>query len=175
MKNKTIKNIIIDVDGVLTDGKFHYSTSGKIIKIFGADDSDALDLLKSKVSNIFMVTGDKRGFPISKKRLDDMGLPLKLVSTFKRVSWIEKRFKLDETIYMGDGIYDFMVFKKVAYSIAPANAFYKTKEKANFVTQSEGGSGAVAEACIHILEKFFDWSFDNHDFSKGTGAWKKNN
>ena len=74
---------------------------------------------------------------------------------------------------MGDGIYDPLVFKKVGYSIAPANAFFKTKEMANFVTNARGGEGAVAEACLHILEKFFG-PFDlfNSDFSNGSGAWK---
>ncbi|MBU3935612.1 HAD hydrolase family protein [Patescibacteria group bacterium] len=171
--SKTIKNVIFDVDGVLTDGKFHYSTEGKVMKVFGADDSDGLSLLKSRVNEIHMVTGDKRGFAISKKRIDDMKFPLHLVSTFERVDWIKNRFKLEETIYVGDGIFDFLVFRKVAYSIAPANAFYKTKKEASFVTKSSGASGAVAEACIHILENFFDWSLDDHDFFEGSGSWNK--
>lgn len=156
MKNKNkIKNFIIDVDGVLTDGSYYYTAKGKEAKIFGPDDHDALLLLKPHL-NICMVTGDKRGFPITKKRIvDDMKFPLHLVSTFERSEWISKKFNPAETIYMGDGIFDAMVFDGVAYGIAPANAFYTTKQKANFVTQSRGGDSAVAEACLHILEKFF--------------------
>ena len=119
-----------------------------------------------------MISGDKRGFTITKKRIDDMGFPVTLVSTFERVKWIEEKFNLDETIFMGDGIYDALVFEKIGYSIVPANAFYLTKKKANFVTQSKGGEGAVAEACLHIMEKFFE-SFDlsKIDLSSGSGAW----
>ena len=97
-----------------------------------------------------------------------------MVSTFERIEWIRERFDPEETIYMGDGIFDPLVFKYVAYGIAPANAFYKTKELADFVTNARGGEGAVAEACLHILEKFFE-PFDLflHDFKKGSGAWKK--
>ena len=62
-----------------------------------------------------MISGDKRGFSITKKRVDDMGFPLNLVSTFERVKWLEKKFNLKETIYMGDGIYDALVFEKVKY------------------------------------------------------------
>ena len=60
------KIFILDVDGVMTDGKFYYSAEGKIFKSFGADDSDALGLL-NKYIKINFITGDKKGFPISKR------------------------------------------------------------------------------------------------------------
>ena len=88
------KNFILDVDGVFTDGKFHYSSEGKVFKTFGDADSDALSLIKNYL-HIEIVTGDKRGFPISKKRIqDDMGYNLNLVSTFQRKEWIQDKFKL---------------------------------------------------------------------------------
>ncbi len=174
-KKKQLKNFIIDVDGVLTDGRFYYTAEGKVMKAFGPDDHDALLLLKPYL-NICMVTGDRRGFPISKKRIEqDMKFPLELVSTFERVKWMKDNgFKPQETIYMGDGIFDAMVFDEVAYGIAPANAFHTTKAKADFVTKSAGGDSAVAEACIHILQKFFV-PFDplNVALKKGSGEWGK--
>lgn len=168
------KTFLLDVDGVFTDGSFYYTGEGKIMKKFGPDDNDALDLLRTFLT-IEAISGDKRGFHITKKRiLEDMGLPLTQVSTFERVQWIEKRFKLNEVIYMGDGILDPLVFKKVGYSIAPANAFYTAKREASFVTNAIGGSGAVAEACIHILDTFFEpFNYDTLDFSKGSSVWKK--
>ena len=59
------KNFILDVDGVLTTGQFLYDENGKKFKIFGPDDSDALNILK-KYINIVFVSADKRGFKISK-------------------------------------------------------------------------------------------------------------
>jgi 3-deoxy-D-manno-octulosonate 8-phosphate phosphatase (KDO 8-P phosphatase) len=56
-----------------------------------------------------------------------------------------------------NGILDYLVFSKVMYSIAPANALRSTKIKANYVTENSGGERAVAEACIHILGKFFKY------------------
>ena len=130
---------LLDVDGVFTDGKFVYTAEGKLSKTFGPDDNDALCLLKDQL-HIHAVSGDKRGFKITQKRIqEDMGLPLDLVSTFERVDWIKSHFDPKKVIYMGDGIFDPLVFKHVAYSIAPANAFYKTKEAANFITQARGG------------------------------------
>lgn len=169
-----IKNFILDVDGVLTDGQFYYSAEGKMMKSFGPDDHDALLLLKPFV-NICMVTGDKKGFDISRKRVEeDMKFPINLVSTFERIEWINKNFDPKETIYMGDGIFDSAVFEHVAYGIAPANAFYKTKEKANFVTHSRGGDSAVAEACVHILEEFFEpVDLSRIVLEKGAGEWGK--
>lgn len=171
----TPKYLILDVDGVFTDGKFYYSAEGKVMKQFGPEDSDALSLLKGKLV-VHAISGDKRGFPITKKRIaEDMKLQLDLVSTFERVAWIRERYHLAETIYMGDGIYDPLVFKEVAYSIAPANAFYTAKALADFVTNARGGEGAVAEACLHILEKFFHEPFDldKLTFEHGSGAWQK--
>ena len=150
-----IKNFIFDVDGVFTDGKFYYTNEGKVMKIFGDADNDALSIL-SDFMHIEMVTGDKRGFEISKKRISkDMGYKLSLVSTFQRLEWIKERFNLEETIYMGDGIYDPLVFRKVKYSICPKNGFFNTKKYADFITKSKGSEGAVAEAVIHVLENFF--------------------
>jgi 3-deoxy-D-manno-octulosonate 8-phosphate phosphatase (KDO 8-P phosphatase) len=169
------KNFILDVDGVMTDGRFYYSTEGKVMKAFGPDDHDALLLLKPYL-NIVFVSGDKKGFAISKKRItDDMKFPLELVSTFERVHWFKDHgFKPEETIYMGDGLFDAMVFKEVAYGIAPANGFHTTKSAAHYVTQVAGGNGAVAEACVHILEKFFT-PFDPFHIviEQGSGEWEK--
>ena len=156
MKNKKkLSYFILDVDGVMTTGQFIYTNKGKSLKIFGPDDNDGLSLLSPYIK-IQFVTGDKTGYKITKKRIvDDMNYKLNLVSTVRRVEWIKKNFKIDEVIYMGDGIFDHYVMKKVGYSIAPANADINAKKYANFVTKRSGGDRAVAEACIHILKKFF--------------------
>ena len=157
MKNKKkLSCFILDVDGVMTTGHFIYSKKGKIIKVFGPDDNDGLSLLRPFM-NIHFVTGDHSGYDVSKKRIvNDMKYTLDLVSTIRRVDWIKKRFKLNEVIYMGDGIFDHYVMKEVGYSIAPANSDKLAKEYANFVTERSGGNRAVAEACLHIMQEFFE-------------------
>ncbi len=152
---------ILDVDGVMTTGHFFYSKKGKIMKAFGPDDNDALSLLRPFLK-IFFVTGDKKGLEISRKRIvDDMKYPLELVSTIRRIDWIKKNFDPEKTIYMGDGIFDHFVMREVGYSIAPANADPTAKQHAQYVTERSGGNRAVAEACLHILEKFFN-RFDSN-------------
>ena len=150
-----LKYFILDVDGVLTTGHFLYSAEGKVMKIFGPDDNDGLSLLKQNLE-IRFITGDKKGFPISKKRIvEDMKYELEIVSTIRRVDWIKERYPLESVIYMGDGIFDHYVMREVGYSIAPANANKLAKQHANFITERSGGDRAVAEACLHIMEKFF--------------------
>ena len=146
----------LDVDGVLTTGQFLYNKDGKQFKVFGPDDNDALSLLKQFLK-IHFITGDKKGFNISKKRIvSDMKFPLNLVSTVNRIEWIKNQTSsLERVIYMGDGIFDHYVFSKVGYSIAPANADELAKKNSNYVTKRNSGERAVAEACIHILKKFY--------------------
>ena len=154
-KNNNYKVLILDVDGVMTDGKFFYDENGKSFKIFGPDDSDALGIIKHLLEVRF-VTGDRKGFKISKRRIvDDMGFKLDLVSTLKRLEWIEERYDPGSVIYMGDGIFDHFVMQGVGYSIAPQNSLENTKKYADFVTERSGGERAVAEAVIYLLDKFF--------------------
>lgn len=149
------KVFLLDVDGVLTTGHFIYTTAGKSMKIFGPDDNDGLSLLSHNI-NIRFITGDRKGFDISHRRIvEDMNYPLELVSTIRRIDWIRERYDPKDVIYMGDGIFDHYVMKDVGYSIAPQNSDQNAKKYADFVTDRSGGDRAVAEACIHIMDKFF--------------------
>ena len=84
---------ILDVDGVMTTGQFLYSQDGKAYKIFGPHDNDGLKLLNDKVT-IQFITADKRGFPISKKRIiDDMLGPNGLIVSLD-----------NKTLYVADSL-----------------------------------------------------------------------
>ena len=147
---------ILDVDGVLTTGHFIYTTAGKTHKIFGPDDNDGLSILSAFI-DIRFVTGDRKGFKISEKRVvSDMNYQLDLVSTIKRIEWIKERYDVSKVIYMGDGIFDHYVMREVGYSIAPANSDTNAKKYADFITERSGGNRAVAEACLHIMNRFFE-------------------
>lgn len=169
------KFLIIDVDGVMTTGQFLYSADGKVLKVFGPDDHDALSLL-SQYMDIQFVTGDKIGYAISEKRISgDMGFQLDLVSTIRRIDWIKQQYDPNSVIYIGDGIFDHYVMKEVGYSIAPANSDDIAKKHADYITKNSGGERAVAEACLHIMEKFFQ-AYDPGDLPdeqiKLSGRWK---
>ncbi len=150
---KKIKDIyfILDVDGVLTNGQFTYNERGKIAKNFGAHDSDGLDLIKD-FFNILFISSDKKGFKISNRRVTDMGFKLYYVKNQQRLKFVEN-YNFNKVIFMGDGIYDAEILKKVKFGIAPQNAVSEAKKNAHLVTKRCGGDGAVYEACVQILKK----------------------
>lgn len=163
------ENFVLDVDGVLTTSNVLYSKNGMEYKIFGPDDHDALNMLRDKIK-IFFISSNTRGFEISKRRIvDEMKFELFLVPFPERLEWLRNKVDLKKTIFMADGIMDYKVFRETGYSICPSDAFFKTRKEADFVTQSKGGERAVAEACVHILEKFFN--IRDLEPSKKHGIW----
>ena len=151
--NKNL-TFILDVDGVLTTGQFLYSSEGKTYKIFGPHDADGLKMIKEKVS-IFLISADHRGFPISKKRAEDMGYPIKLVSEEERYSYLKKTFDFKNLIFMGDGYFDVRILKECKFGIAPSSARVEAIKAAKYVTPSKAGEGAVLDACLEIKKRFF--------------------
>ncbi len=162
MKNlkKLPEYFILDVDGVITDGQMIYDKNGKKFKTFGPDDTDALKILKQFIK-IYFISGDKKGFNISKKRVTDMGFKISFVPALKRDEWIDKKFGLKNCIYMGDGIFDHLVMRNVMYSITLNNSLEHVLSSADYVTKRSPGNRAVAETVIHILKVFFKINFGN--------------
>jgi 3-deoxy-D-manno-octulosonate 8-phosphate phosphatase (KDO 8-P phosphatase) len=149
------QNLLLDVDGVFTDGKIYSSMEGKIFKVFGPDDHDAIRLIQNLLK-VTVLTADVKGFAITERRIvGDLNLDLHLVDVHGRADWVSNRFDTATCVYMGDGLFDPQVFNRVRYSIAPANAMKRTKESASFVTERRGSEGAIAEAIVHLIDKFF--------------------
>lgn len=154
---------ILDIDGVFTDGKFYYTEHGKVMKEFGADDHDAIKLIRDDV-DVIMLSGDWRGYNISSLRVRDMGYELhKVACNAERVKWMHEQFgkDLSHIIYMGDGFTDVMAFREVGYAICPNNASEYAKKYADYVCRCDGGNRAVAEAVFHIYSHFFNKSFED--------------
>lgn len=144
---------VLDVDGVLSTGQFLYSSDGKAYKVFGPHDADGFRLIKDQVHIVF-ITADQRGFPISQKRVEDLGFEVFLVSEQDRYRFVKEKFGLDRLIYMGDGIFDAPLLKASAFGIAPANARKEAKAAAQFVTESKAAEGAICDACIEIQRRY---------------------
>ena len=155
---------VLDVDGVLTNGKFLYSAEGKVMKEFGPDDSDALKLLSKFVHVVFM-SQDSRGYKITEKRIKDMGFELLNIPSTNRADIIKRTFGLDNTIYMGDSFLDIPTAEACKWSICPANASSYLKTVVSYVTKTNGGERAVAEACFWIVKNILKYNVD--DFIRG--------
>lgn len=144
--------LVLDCDGVLTDGKIYVSARGKEFKVFGPDDHDALDLIRNKLE-VLVVSADRRGSEITRRRVEqELGLKFELVSAQTRGAWMRENFPTRYIIYMGDGYWDHLVHPYVDYLICPSNSNAKVLKVANFITSRVGGDRAVAEAIDHIDE-----------------------
>lgn len=145
---------LLDVDGVLTSGKFQYTDNGKVMKEFGPHDAYSLKKIKDKL-NISFISADERGFEISKKRITDMGFSIDLVDEDYRYKYIQDKYSIEKLIYMGDGDADAKILQDAFIGIAPANSRPEALKSANYITKARGGEGAVAEACDFLEKELF--------------------
>ena len=159
MENFGNKKILVisDVDGCLTDGKFIYTVDGKVAKTFGPHDADGVKLLKANNINVIFVSADKRGFPITSKRINDMKCELYNVSEGDRIDWLKQYSKrnggeYDIVVFFGDGIHDAAAASVVDVFIAPQNARIEAKNVAKYVTPSEGGNGAFLDLALFVVD-----------------------
>jgi 3-deoxy-D-manno-octulosonate 8-phosphate phosphatase (KDO 8-P phosphatase) len=147
-----IKQLITDVDGILTDGGMYYTLEGKIMKKFAPHDSDGVKLLRKHGIEVYGISADWRGFEISKKRFDDMGVSLNLVSGKDRAKYIKENFGFEHTAFVGDGFEDVQSLLNSKVGYAPSNACKHAKDAADFIIDTPGGSGVLLEVAIHIIE-----------------------
>lgn len=159
MNNKIV--VISDVDGCLTDGKFIYTADGKVAKIYGPHDADGVKLLKRNDVDIVFISADKRGFPITSKRISDMKCDLFNVSEEERKNWIinyinEKKTQYENvvSVFFGDGINDAAAADVVDIFIAPNNARKEAKYVSKYVTPSNGGEGAFLDLAQYIVARY---------------------
>ena len=145
-----IEHIVIDTDGVLTDGTFQYSRFGKTLKTFGSHDGRALQIAK-KFFDIQMISADLRGFKITKSRARDLSIPCTYVSEIDRKSWIESTFQKKKTALIADSFSDIPAIYSAAISFAPNNAHPAFSERVTTKLSLASGSGAVSEALDILL------------------------
>lgn len=142
----------LDVDGVLTDGKFLWDKDGnKSYKVFGPDDADALKLL-SKYIRIIFFSKDGKGFPISKSRVEHMGFDIFYQNSKERLETLKETFGLENTIYMGDSFVDVPILSKCRYGISTKTSSPYAKMVSSYVTKTGGGERAVADAVFWIMK-----------------------
>ena len=159
-----IKLLLMDVDGVLTDGKLYYvpGPAGAVVETKGFDTQDgmALQWLSWKGIQTGVISG--RVSPATEERCRQCGCTYIYQGHVEKIPIVEEilarsGFTREQVAYMGDDLTDVVVMRRVALAIAPANARPEVKRWANFVTQSVGGKGAVREVCELLLKTQGHW------------------
>tara|TARA_B100001175_G_scaffold295572_1_gene283749 strand:+ start:255 stop:803 length:549 start_codon:yes stop_codon:yes gene_type:complete len=153
-KAKKIKLLVLDVDGVLTDGGIILSENGTESKKFFAQDGHGLVLAKNLNLELAIISG--RYAKAVEYRGKELGFNIIIQNSRNKLADFKKNFSdkytMDEVCFVGDDIVDIELMKKVGLSVTVPNANYNDVIKySDWVTPRQGGLGAVRDICDLIV------------------------
>lgn len=153
-KAAAIQLLIMDVDGVLTNGTITYNDAGQQAKAFFVPDGLGMKMLLRSGVQIAVISGKQSR--ATQSRLEELGVKhIYLGYENKTAIFAELTATLQITnaaiAYVGDDIPDIAIMRQVGLSIAVKNAHPKVKAAANLTTKSNGGNGAIREVCELLL------------------------
>jgi 3-deoxy-D-manno-octulosonate 8-phosphate phosphatase (KDO 8-P phosphatase) len=159
---KDVRMLILDVDGVMTDGSIVLDNNGNELKAFHVRDGHGIKMLQKAGIEIAIITG--RTSAVVDRRAAELGiLHVYQGALNKAIAYEDLRvttgIPAGSVACIGDDIVDIPLLRRVALPVAVADATEETKEAAVFITKACGGRGAVREVCDLIL--------------KATGKWDK--
>ncbi len=147
-----IRLVLLDVDGVLTDGRLYYGADGEALKAFDVKDGHGIVLLRDHVE--FGVISGRPG-KASEVRLRELRFKHLVFGERDKLAGYARLGALgipdDEVAYMGDDVNDVPLLQKVGLAACPADARPEVREVVHFVARSPGGRGAVRELCDLVL------------------------
>ncbi|TKB26258.1 3-deoxy-D-manno-octulosonate 8-phosphate phosphatase [Desulfopila sp. IMCC35006] len=154
-KAREIKLLLLDVDGVLTDGTLLYTGSGEESKSFNTQDGFGLRLLGEAGVDTGVITA--RQSEVVARRTKELNMRFiyqgvgNKNDAFREIMRVSG-LKPFQIAYMGDDWLDLVLLQQVGLAIAPANAVPEVQEIVHFITERPGGGGAVRDACDLLVE-----------------------
>jgi 3-deoxy-D-manno-octulosonate 8-phosphate phosphatase (KDO 8-P phosphatase) len=159
-KAKKVKLLILDVDGVMTDGRIILDNTGNEIKSFHVRDGHGIKMAQKAGINVAIITGRKSR--VVERRATELGINdvyqkvLNKISTYEEI--IRKYHLKDEDVaFIGDDINDLLILKRVGFSAAVADGDSYVKKEVDYITKTDGGRGAVREVVDVILRAQRKW------------------
>jgi 3-deoxy-D-manno-octulosonate 8-phosphate phosphatase (KDO 8-P phosphatase) len=154
-----IRLLLLDVDGVLTDGRLYYTAEGEAMKAFDVKDGHGIVLLRDHVE-----LGVISGRPgLARKRLEELRFKHFVFSQRDKVQGYAELAHLgipdEEVAYMGDDVNDLGLLRRVGLSACPADAHPSVRAAVHLVAQAPGGRGAVRELVELILRAKGLWQY----------------
>jgi len=152
---REIKLLIMDVDGVLTDGNIFITANGEELKAFNTLDGHGLKMLQSTGVKLAIITG--RAASCVEHRARGLGIDFYYAGIQNKLGAFrqlldETGFQEHECAYMGDDVVDLPVMRRVALSISVPDAPSVVRQHAHYVTGNGGGHGAVREAAELLMQ-----------------------
>ena len=154
LRAQGVRVAFFDVDGVLTDGGLFFTESGETIKRFSTLDGHGLKMLQKAGITPAVITG-RDSAPL-RKRLQALGISHVRYGTEDKAPAAQEilnelGLEWSQAAHMGDDWPDMAVMTRAAFACAPNNAHIEVKAIAHYVTQRDGGHGAVREFCDLLL------------------------
>jgi 3-deoxy-D-manno-octulosonate 8-phosphate phosphatase (KDO 8-P phosphatase) len=154
-KARRIKMVLIDVDGVMTDGGLYYTAEGNEMKRFHAHDGYGVVRAREHGLKIGIISG--RSTPIVTARARVLKIDDVYQDRMDKVNAMRELqqrygFRDDEFAFIGDDLFDLPLLAIVGLSAAPSNALPQVRRAVHYVAKQSGGNGAVREVLDIILD-----------------------
>lgn len=152
--------LILDVDGVMTNGTILYTDAGEEFKCFSTQDGLGIRLLLQEGIRVALISG--RSSKAVTCRAQDLGLTDVYQGIGDKVAVFEELVRKNslepsETGFVGDDLVDVPLLSRVGFAVAVANAVEEVKRMADYITTNAGGQGAVREVCELVLRSQGKW------------------
>ena len=156
-----IRALVLDVDGVMTDGKITFLPDHKEAKTFHTRDGLGIQLIMAAGLHVAVISG--RESELVARRCSELGVSVLLQGIQDKAAAVEQiRTHLDVTLegmaYVGDDLPDLPAFHRVGLAFAVADAAPEVRQAAHVVLRTNGGQGAVREACERLLKAQGHWN-----------------
>lgn len=155
LRASKIKAVVMDVDGVLTDGSLTFDENGAEYKTFNSKDGQGIVMLNKMGFVTAIITARQNG--TVRHRFNNLGMTKLYEGCKNKIAALkelvqEYNLSMDEIAYMGDDLPDICVLKQVGFPCAPNDAVDEVLNHALFVSSNNGGRGAVREMCDFVLK-----------------------
>jgi 3-deoxy-D-manno-octulosonate 8-phosphate phosphatase (KDO 8-P phosphatase) len=159
-KAAKIRLVLLDVDGVLTDGSLIYDQRGKELKSFYVRDGVGIKWLQLSGIEVAILSG-RKSIPLE-ARAKELKIDRVIQSTIIKLPAFEKLIvdmglKPQEVAYVGDDVYDVAVLKRVGLAACPSDAVAEVKQVVDYISKAKGGRGAIREVSEIILKAQNKW------------------
>lgn len=160
-----IRLLLMDVDGVLTDGRLYNvpGPDGAMVETKGFDSTDGIALQWLRWNGVQLGVISGRVSAATDTRAKQLNMTYVYQGHIEKVAILEEILQAsgiekDDVAYVGDDLTDIVVMRRVGLAIAPANARPEAKRAAHYVTEAAGGSGAIREVAEKILAAQGHWA-----------------
>lgn len=161
MPSDDIRLLILDVDGVLTDGTILIDDDGRQVKGFHIQDGLAIAMWKAVGRQVAILTSKQSPAVAARARM--LGIDLLEQGAEDKLPGLQRLLEAagvtaEQAAYVGDDLLDLPVMRRVGLAVAVADAAPEARELAGYVTNHPGGRGAVREAVEYLLKRQNLWS-----------------